>query len=428
MVKYSYPWSPKLSSVVTSSLGLQGILQCTHHVCLPIMQAVLESNWPTSRNWNRIRTLIYAISHFRSPLKRQLSASPFTTLEHHPNFVDAKDVSNSSMLALSGSPTGSTTASEGDVLPQRSSSAIIRETDYTAGTEHGMVGGKLVFSNPDLSLEDDLETNIVSVYSPRRISSIGRSPTKRRSSSSAPADFCIEGVGRNVNVADVSPHDGEVGETEADCSVESPPLPLSSPPRHESSLADSPPLLNSHLPPDPDVPPPLPESSPPNVVPQLTHTLLPDTDDESDANNSDSQDNNPALDVSHSGLNPLLTIFEMRKNSVSGKDTEISSTHSTPVHGLQRYVCTVTDETDFGRQRKRGHRRDWSDVSLSSSVANTFGGLSADVKGDVAIEVNMASCNRCRRCQALLFDEQIMSRWNPDDSDFTTRYSLLLFY
>ena len=39
----------------------------------------------------------------------------------------------------------------------------------------------------------------------------------------------------------------------------------------------------------------------------------------------------------------------------------------------------------------------------------------------LAAVVTMASCTPCHHCNCLLFDEQIMTGWQADDSDFNTR-------
>ena len=41
----------------------------------------------------------------------------------------------------------------------------------------------------------------------------------------------------------------------------------------------------------------------------------------------------------------------------------------------------------------------------------------------VAIEVIMTSCSKCHNCLAVLYDEEIMAGWTPEDSNLNTRYS-----
>ena len=339
------------------------------------------------------------------------------------------------MLVLAGSPGGSTTPSECDGLPLRSSSAIFREKDYVDGPKIGIIGGKMAFSNPDLNLENDHETNMNAVYSPRRpVSvSVGQSPGvctwNAPRSDSASAD-----VAGHLNVLSASPDDSGVGEAEADCSEESQPLPSNN--GSSNSQEHASPLPNSQ---PPDIPPPLPKSlCPTEVLPEMSPSeipppclSLPDSQ-AADASDDESQDFKPlshrTLSTSDSGSSQLLPNFESGKEAVPEPDAEDSSAWSTPTHTSLQRDSVVTDEIDFGWARKRGHRRDWSDVSIRSGAASAFAGLLADMTGEVVIEVNMASCNRCGSCQVLLFDEQIMSRWSPDDSNFTTRYGIVHLY
>ena len=39
----------------------------------------------------------------------------------------------------------------------------------------------------------------------------------------------------------------------------------------------------------------------------------------------------------------------------------------------------------------------------------------------IAIEVIMTSCSKCHNCLAVLYDEEIMAGWTPEDSNLNTR-------
>lgn len=39
----------------------------------------------------------------------------------------------------------------------------------------------------------------------------------------------------------------------------------------------------------------------------------------------------------------------------------------------------------------------------------------------VALEIIMTTCSKCHNCACLLFDEEIMSGWVPDDSNLNTK-------
>jgi hypothetical protein len=303
-------------------------------------------------------------------------------------------------------------------MPPRSSSAIFNEKEYVDGPT--IV--KMAYSNPDLSLENEHETNMNAVYYPWQ--AVVQSPRvwNGPESGSGSAD-----VAEYLNVAFASQDDSGVSEAEAVCPEEVQPLPSN------NGVTDS-----------QEYPPPLPNSQPPDVFPSLPESLcpmkvlpevscseitlsclpLPGTQ-EADGSDEESQGSkalsHQTLSTSDSGSSNLLPNFESNKEVIPEPDIEHSSARSTPIYASLRKGSIATDEADFEWARKRGHRRDWSDVSIRSGVGSAFAGLLADMTGEVAIEVNMASCNRCGSCQVLLFDEQIMSRWSPDDSNFTTR-------
>lgn len=39
----------------------------------------------------------------------------------------------------------------------------------------------------------------------------------------------------------------------------------------------------------------------------------------------------------------------------------------------------------------------------------------------VALEIIMTTCSKCHNCGCLMFDEEIMSGWVPDDSNLNTK-------
>lgn len=46
----------------------------------------------------------------------------------------------------------------------------------------------------------------------------------------------------------------------------------------------------------------------------------------------------------------------------------------------------------------------------------------------VALEIIMTTCSKCHNCGCLLFDEEIMSGWVPDDSNLNTKYNFSLLF
>ncbi|KAJ8271275.1 hypothetical protein COCON_G00101340 [Conger conger] len=45
---------------------------------------------------------------------------------------------------------------------------------------------------------------------------------------------------------------------------------------------------------------------------------------------------------------------------------------------------------------------------------------SSSLNHNIALEVLMSSCSQCRSCEALVYDEEIMAGWTPDDSNLNT--------
>ena len=40
---------------------------------------------------------------------------------------------------------------------------------------------------------------------------------------------------------------------------------------------------------------------------------------------------------------------------------------------------------------------------------------------NIAMEIEICSLSRCQTCKSLLYDEEIMAGWTPDDSNLNTR-------
>lgn len=70
-------------------------------------------------------------------------------------------------------------------------------------------------------------------------------------------------------------------------------------------------------------------------------------------------------------------------------------------------------------------------VTLGGDPDSAMGGMTAhqdlfpslgwDPNGPFCMGVWLTSCTRCHNCTALLYDEEIMAGWRPDDSNLNTK-------
>ncbi|CAL4117606.1 unnamed protein product, partial [Meganyctiphanes norvegica] len=63
----------------------------------------------------------------------------------------------------------------------------------------------------------------------------------------------------------------------------------------------------------------------------------------------------------------------------------------------------------------------YSESDGVSSQGDLFPPLGWDTPGPYCLGVWLTSCTRCHNCQALLYDEEIMAGWRPDDSNLNTK-------
>jgi hypothetical protein len=94
-------------------------------------------------------------------------------------------------------------------------------------------------------------------------------------------------------------------------------------------------------------------------------------------------------------------------------------------HGSQESLSRTTPKRD-------------SD-SVSQSSLNRSGGMSGGVdpqarvspfaglcarhlaSGPIGLAIRMYTCSTCHGCKAVLYDEEIMSGWSPEDSNLNTK-------
>ncbi|XP_068524178.1 DENN domain-containing protein 4C isoform X2 [Anas acuta] len=97
-------------------------------------------------------------------------------------------------------------------------------------------------------------------------------------------------------------------------------------------------------------------------------------------------------------------------NELAQSTTSLGSSSSSGDAGRQHYSA---GEASFPRSTKVPD----SEKSELSSSHNTS--LSS-IFQNYAMEVLMSSCSQCRACGALVYDEEIMAGWTPDDSNLNT--------
>ena len=51
-----------------------------------------------------------------------------------------------------------------------------------------------------------------------------------------------------------------------------------------------------------------------------------------------------------------------------------------------------------------------------------FPSLGWEANGPYCLGITMTSCTKCHNCKDLLFDEEIMAGWRPDESNLNTRF------
>ncbi|XP_014271111.1 DENN domain-containing protein Crag isoform X3 [Halyomorpha halys] len=163
-----------------------------------------------------------------------------------------------------------------------------------------------------------------------------------------------------------------------------------------------------------------------------------------------------------------LSSLKSAANSVAKKFDEIKeaiSANSTPVKAgsqrstLERDACLYEDESEYGDEVTSGRRKissefspmnigqhpdiswgsnimDWfSDGSRKGSTTNLVGESGPwasqlcihlpkqqrDPSTPIALQVTMTTCSKCHNCSCILYDEEIMAGWIPEDSNLNTK-------
>ena len=59
--------------------------------------------------------------------------------------------------------------------------------------------------------------------------------------------------------------------------------------------------------------------------------------------------------------------------------------------------------------------------SIFELLEDFYSNLPKRPPGPIAMEIIMTSCSRCLSCNAILYDEEIMSGWTAEDSNLNTK-------
>lgn len=107
-----------------------------------------------------------------------------------------------------------------------------------------------------------------------------------------------------------------------------------------------------------------------------------------------------------------LSSFEMRRGSLALSEEDLGS-------------CETCRSRE-GSSSHATHHLKSAQPSAAIPFFEMLEGHYSDILGepksdDVLIQIEMTSCCRCYSCSSLLFDEEIMSGWTPDDSNLNTQ-------
>ena len=65
-----------------------------------------------------------------------------------------------------------------------------------------------------------------------------------------------------------------------------------------------------------------------------------------------------------------------------------------------------------------------SQQSLALLNERLYPKIIRDNRIPVAVELIMTTCSKCHHCASLIYDEEIMAGWLPEDSNLNTKYAL----
>ena len=56
--------------------------------------------------------------------------------------------------------------------------------------------------------------------------------------------------------------------------------------------------------------------------------------------------------------------------------------------------------------------------NITELFEELYTSMPRDIPGAIAMELHMTSCSKCKNCASVLYHEEIISGWTPDDSKF----------
>jgi DENN domain-containing protein 4 len=110
----------------------------------------------------------------------------------------------------------------------------------------------------------------------------------------------------------------------------------------------------------------------------------------------------------------LLDLFSGGESSRKGSATNL---HPSGKHFSRSQFCVLNLNyifTDMG-----------SNLSLHTMLPEKFYQRREEAGSmQIALEIEMTTCSKCHYCSSIMYDEEIMAGWVPDDSNLNTKYVL----
>ena len=93
-------------------------------------------------------------------------------------------------------------------------------------------------------------------------------------------------------------------------------------------------------------------------------------------------------------------------------------------HGSHESLSRTTPKRDSDSVSQSSLTRSGVSTGVDPQAkVSPFAGLYARhlSSGPIGLAIRMYTCSECHGCKALLYDEEIMSGWSPEDSNLNTR-------
>lgn len=100
-----------------------------------------------------------------------------------------------------------------------------------------------------------------------------------------------------------------------------------------------------------------------------------------------------------------------------------------PISEYYDYYMTSTDWPDGGDQASKPPTETFTSDKFFEALDQQYKQNSDSEPSETILKIEITSCTKCYNCLAILYDEEIMGEWSPDDSNLNTtcRYCEKLF-